>query len=55
MLEFIVLGHVPGTDVYLSFDTIALASTPVLGALAYYLHREIAKYSKKNSFNEQTI
>lgn len=30
MLEFIVLGQIPGTNIYLSFETVALISLSLL-------------------------
>ncbi len=30
MLEFIVLGHIPGTDIYLSFVAVAIITIDIL-------------------------
>lgn len=36
MLEFIVLGHIPGTDIYLSFETVALVAGSFCLAFTVY-------------------
>lgn len=51
MIEFIILGHVPGTDIYLSFETIApvlavvaaVFSKTILGRLKYKLKQRRIK------------
>jgi hypothetical protein len=45
VLEFIVLGKIPGTSTYLSFANVALGL--VLIAAAYYIYRFMLEHIRK--------
>jgi hypothetical protein len=50
MLEFIVLGQIPGTNTYLSFDSTLIFICSVLAVilLAGQIRVELPKQTKKN-------
>lgn len=47
MLEFIVLGQIPGTDIYLPFGVVAPALVVLFtGATLYYTNLPLRSYKK---------
>ncbi|MGI9027442.1 MAG: hypothetical protein ACR2FM_01190 [Candidatus Saccharimonadales bacterium] len=60
MLEFIVLGQIPGTEVYLSFSTIGLIILGLFGSAVTvralnWASKHLHVKHKQNNIKSQTI
>ncbi len=50
MLNYIVLGQIPGTNIFLSFTFVSIGFIMIgIGALAYLHRKEIDQFRKRHS------